>query len=109
MNRKEQLIQILLDRTATVSERDDAALDLAEISDERALNALLAVVRNINDEPFIMDVCGESIAQIWIKMNRFDNNIINSFHPLARSSTLGYIEEIKPELMKSFNEKSDIE
>jgi hypothetical protein len=56
MDKAAGLIEVLLDVNARVDERDDAAIDLGEYDDDRALKALLSIVLDPNEEPFIMDV-----------------------------------------------------
>lgn len=43
MDKVDLLVDILLDETASVSERDDAAMDLGKFNDDRALNGLLKI------------------------------------------------------------------
>jgi hypothetical protein len=101
----ELLIEILLDTNARIDERDDAAMDLGQYNDDRALNALLSIVLNPNEEKSIMDVCGESIAEIWVKRDYFDVNLYNKMVPLAQFELYSYIKGIKPEWIKKFNLK----
>ena len=44
MDKIDELVEIWLDPTARIDERDDAAIDLGKYDDDRALNALLSVV-----------------------------------------------------------------
>ena len=105
MDKIAQLIEILLDVNARIDERDDAAIDLGKYDDDRALNALLSVVLDPNAEPFIMDVCGESIAEIWIKRNHFDIDLYKSMTFPARRELYRYIEGAKPEWIINYDLK----
>src|ERR1700733_3313378 len=96
MNKIDKLTEILLDQTATEAERDDAAMDLGKYDDDHALNTLLLVASNLEDEPFIMNSCGESIAEIWVRKNQFDTNAYRKMHPLAKEEIERYIKIRKP-------------
>ena len=73
------LIEILLDPCAEDGEKDDAAMDLAEFNNEDVLNALTQAAINAKKNDFFLNSCGESIAEIWIKNNKFDSNIFVYF------------------------------
>lgn len=103
MDKIDQLVEILLDVHARIDERDDAAMDLGKYNDERALNALLSIVLNPKAEPFIMDVCGESIAEIWVSRNHFDVNLFNKMNSRARYELYRYLKGAKPEWIEKYN------
>jgi len=95
----DQLVQVLLDINARIDERDDAAMDLGKYNDDRALNALLSIVLNPNSDPFILDVCGESIAEIWVSRNYFNLELYKRMAPPAQRELFNYIKGNKPELI----------
>lgn len=97
MSNVDLLIQILLDSSASLSERDDAAIDLGNFEDEKALNALIAFATNHKEEESIMDVCGESIAKIWVKRDQFNPDIFKNLHPYAQHEAQMYITINKPQ------------
>ncbi|KAB2861535.1 MAG: hypothetical protein F9K39_13045 [Exiguobacterium chiriqhucha] len=71
MNHTLALIEILLDKTASDAERDDAAIDLGYIlEDEDVEAALLTVANDEKTDEMIRASCGESLAQIWIAHNQ---------------------------------------
>lgn len=102
MDKIDQLIEILLDINARVDERDDAALDLGKYNDDRALNALLSIALDPQGESFIMDVCGESIGEIWVKRNQFDIELYRRMEPSARRELYKCIKEAKPEWIERY-------
>lgn len=72
MNNSKELVEILLDDTASDAERDDAAIDLGFISNDQLVQtALLTIANNVDIDEMIRASCGESLAQIWIKNNEF--------------------------------------
>lgn len=89
------LIEILFDPSASIAERDDAGMDLGDFDDDRALKALSSFVLNHNAEPSIMDVCGESLAQIWVKRNQFDKDVYKKMHPYAQHEADMYLKANK--------------
>lgn len=91
------LIQLLFDSSASISDRDDAAIDLGNFDDDRVLNALISFATNSEVEDSIMDVCGESIARIWVKRKQFDAEAYKKLHPYAKHEAQGYIKENSPE------------
>ena len=108
MQQPEGLISVLLDKTACIDERDDAAMDLGAYDDNRVLTALLSIVLDSKAESFIMDTCGESIAEIWVKRNYFDIDIYKKIAPAARHELYRYIKRAKPEWIDIYNLKNII-
>ena len=102
-DRIDLLSNILLDRSARVDERDDAAMDLGQYVDQRALDAVLIVATDPNEEPFIFDTCGEAIAAIWIRQNDFSYAEYKKLAPQAQQAVLSYIEKERPEWVKRYN------
>lgn len=103
MARVELLTKILLDINARTDERDDAAIDLGKYDDDRALDALLSIAMDSSADPFVMDVCGESIAEIWVKRNYFDLELYKKMTPPARHELYRHVKATKPEWIKKFN------
>jgi hypothetical protein len=94
------LIDVLLDSNATVSERDDAAMDLFEYDNNDALTALIKVAKNKDEDPIILNSCGESIGSIWVKSNNFD---INCYDNLTKQAQVGInivLRSDRPEWLK---------
>ena len=79
------LIDVLLDKTAREDERGDAAIDLRTHKDIRALNALIKIASDPDEDDVIVDNCAESIGEICVSMNIFDEN---SFRKMIRTYLL---------------------
>lgn len=97
MDKIDQLVEILLDKKASIAERDDVAMDLGVFDDDLALKALISIATNLNEDDMIVDFCGESIGEIWVKRNKSDFKILKRFHPVAFRATRDYIKAKKPE------------
>lgn len=65
MKQPDGLIEVLLDNSESISERDDAAMDLAEFDEDEAIDALLAVATNGDDDTIVQDSAGTSLGEIW--------------------------------------------
>lgn len=103
----DRLINVLLDNTAREDERDDTAMDLGKFDDERALIALLQIASNSNEDEIVIDSCGESIAEILIKREEYNPNILNKLAPIARDAAYAFIKEAKPEWIEKSSSKND--
>ena len=75
---------------------------IGNFNDNRALNALLKIASNSEENQIILDACGESIAQIWVKRNFFDIGAYNKLQPVAQYEAKMYIKMNKPEWFKNF-------
>jgi HEAT repeat protein len=93
-NQVKDLIEILFDRSASLAERDDAAMYLGEINDEEALQGLLKFayrdfVSVNNDEVSLKATCGESIGYIWLMRGKFDRAIYDKLSKEAQREIKG--------------------
>ena len=96
------LISVLLDRSAREDERDDAAMDLSLFSSDKVLNALYTVAIDENEDAMILDSCGESLANIWVKRNEIDKEKIRRLSEIAFFSAKQFIKGNKPEWLIYF-------
>lgn len=79
------------------------AIELGDFDDGRALNALLQVATDSNEDQMILDSCGESIAEIWVKRNFFDSDLYKKIAYDAQWELYMYIKSNKPEWIQEFN------
>lgn len=96
----QMLIEILLDKNLREDERDDAAMDLGEYNDLRALRALIKVASDPDENMTVMDSCAESIGSILIARNEFDNSILDGLAPIAKKIVIKFIKINKPNLIQ---------
>jgi len=110
------LIDVLLDKTAREDERGDAAIDLRTYKDVRALEALTKIASDPHEDDVIVDNCAESVGEICVAMNIFDENSFRRMIPFAQKIVFGFITAHRPELInqslreelaKEFNKKED--
>lgn len=98
-NKMQLLIDILLDKTAREDERSDAAIDLRMYKDERALEALAKVASDPNEDDLIVDNCAESIGEISVEMNYFNEKSFRKMTAFAQKIVFGSIKSRKPEII----------
>jgi len=91
--RTQNLIRLLMDKSARIDERDDAAIDLIESNSGEALAALINVAAREGEPEILQASCGEAIGEIWIKRNVID---IDAYEKLNSATQL----EIKHLLME---------
>ncbi len=91
------LLQILLDKQGREDERDEAAAYLGKYNNEEVLQALLSIGSDPFENDIVLDSCGTSIAEILIRRNQFDSNILTPLAETAKDSAIQYILGIKPE------------
>jgi hypothetical protein len=78
------LVAVLLDPGAAVTDRDDAAMDLAGYDEPEALAALLQVGRDANAPEIILASVGESIAEILLRGRQTRRPEVDELAPAAR-------------------------
>jgi len=96
-NQPEGLISVLLDTCASISERDDAAMDLGEYTDNKVVEALVKVGSSEQENYNILASCGESLAQIWSQMGIIDNTVIDKLSEVAKAELIANFDAIKSE------------
>lgn len=104
-DRVKLLIDILFDQHASISERDDAAIELGYLKDERATEALLCAVVTIDDE-MLLASCGESIAQHWLHDGHIDVGAFKSMPVAARHEVESLIKREHPDWLDQLPERS---
>ncbi|TOI74094.1 hypothetical protein CGI54_24255 [Vibrio parahaemolyticus] len=85
MRQPSELISVLLDVSADLNSRDDAAMDLSQYPCEDSLRALLIVAKSKTESEILIASCGESLGEICEKLGEI--NIVQSsdLHPIALS------------------------
>lgn len=102
-DRIQLLVDIILDPNAADHEKDDAAIDLSEFNDDRALNALIKASQNpCEADLFALENYGETIGTIWVKRNIFDQEVYYSLHSDVRAGICYILQYDKPEWIKRY-------
>jgi len=107
-DRIQLLVDIILDPNAADYEKDDAAIDLAEFDDDRALDALLKASQTpCEADKFALDNYGETIGIIWVRRGFFDKNAYYSLQSTVRAGIYHVIESYKPEWIEQYQMYED--
>ncbi len=93
------LVEVLLDRTAMVCERDDAAMDLWKYDDQLVIDALLEIGKDINEDSMILDSCGESLACIWIRNKNFNREQFDLLSTPAKNAAMGIFKAYDTDIL----------
>jgi len=101
------LIEMLFDKQASIAERDDAAMDLAEFNNVLATEALLKVSRNKQEDEMILNSCGESLGSIWSRLGIFDEKTYRMMSATARYGTFIVIKARHPEWIEKYELDKD--
>jgi len=92
-----KLATILMDPTATIAEKDDAAIELGEFDDSEAVAALITATQSKDIAEIVLASIGESIAQIWIRLDNFDPTLFNQLPREAQREAQSFILAKRPE------------
>jgi hypothetical protein len=79
------LAKVLLDKSAPLADRDDAAMDLGAYNDDVALEVLIKVARDPTEDEMILSSCGTSIADIWYARGEGNREVLDSLTKEARN------------------------
>jgi hypothetical protein len=83
-DKAEGLIEVLLDKTARLDERDDAAMDLADFDGAKIIAALAIVGSDEAEDDLVLASCGGALAEIWNRRGSVDENVLQRLAPAAR-------------------------
>ena len=106
-DRIDLLIELLFDQQASIAERDDAAVDLANFNDPRAISALLACASNKQENELVLNSCGESLGAIWVSQNDFNEQAYHNLSSTSRYGIYYVVDARRPEWVKKYNLDND--
>ena len=90
VNQPAGLISVLLNQSAPLGDRNDAAADLGQYDEPEAEAALLQIALDQSIDADIADAAGESLWSILSRWDRSAPASIDSFHPEARKFFAGW-------------------
>ena len=104
-NAMDRLIIILLMEDEHTSNRDEAAMGLSEYDDPLAERVLIQAAANPNTNASIAYSCGFSLAEMWLRQNRFPMEATRFF---GKDALFGVKQGIsnKPEWLHSLISRS---
>ena len=77
------LISVLLDQTAPIGDRIEAAQDLGPY--DQALPVLIEAAQNAAEDDWVAESLGESIAEIRKRVGGFDRELVARMHTAAQA------------------------
>lgn len=101
------LIKLLFDKTASITERDEAAVALGEFSDWKIIEALLLKAKDLNENELVLNSCGESLGIIWTNQNFFDEKAYHALQGTARYGVYVVIKSRKPKWIEQYHLEKD--
>ncbi len=93
----EELIQLLLNRQARPSDRDDAAIELGRHDDPGVEGALLSIVHDPASTAELAEDCGLSLAEIWSRRDQLDVPLAATLPPPALRIALAVLKDRRPD------------
>lgn len=100
------LIDILLDKQTREDERGDAAIYLRKFKDPRALHALIKVASDPLEDNIIVANCAESIGEILVAINDFNEKEFRGMLPFAQQIVFSFVQAHNPALIKDSIKKN---
>jgi hypothetical protein len=95
------LISILTDPRAREDERDDAAMDLEFFSGTLVESALAETIRKEEFSSVLAQTCAESLAGIWAREGRIDQDFFDELKGQAKNEVIGILSARAPDLLSS--------
>lgn len=92
-----ELIDFLFDKSLDLGGRDDVAMDLGDFDQPSALDALVKVATDPEEDVFILDSCGTSIGEILTRKDKLETKYLKTLRPEALREALGVIQYAKPD------------
>lgn len=93
------LIRVLLDSSAEYGDRHDAALALSGFTDDSAEQALAGVACDERADSKLVDVCGQSLAEIWCTRSRISDPILIRLTTVSLHVALATLRQCSPSLL----------
>lgn len=90
-NKGQLLIDILLDKTARIDEREDAAIDIGQHPNLSTLNGLIKIASDPSEDVVVLEHCAESIGEICVALKILDEVSFIKLLPSVKEIVLGYI------------------
>lgn len=103
--KREMLLKILTDPTASDAEKDDAVIELGEnFRDAETVDLLIKVSNESNCDEMIKASCGESIGQIWLSTQKISYDKLTHLKGIALTEVLSLIKSHRPDWYETYLE-----
>lgn len=103
--KKEKLLEILKDPTASDAEKDDAVIDLGiNFQDTETVNILIQLSNDNSYDEMIAASCGEYLGQIWLNTQQINYEKLSQLKGVALAEVLSQIKAQRPEWYRTYLE-----
>jgi HEAT repeat protein len=92
--RTDALVAVLLDRSARIDARDDAAMALGESDEQAAYDALMFVACDPAEHTLVAASAGESLGEIVGRRGNTDPLWREQLTPIARMEAMAWLQEV---------------
>jgi hypothetical protein len=100
VSQAEQTVKTLLDKKLELRVRDDCAEELARYSDPVSEEALVRIGADASEDEILLDTCGTSLGERWVRDRRVDLVAMGRLSPVARRIAEAIVSKYAPQLMK---------
>jgi len=101
-----QLIAILNDPAAPEGDQYDAAMDLEFHSGARFEQGIFEIIRRERFTSVLAQLCSESLAGVWARQGRIDQDFFEELHGPALNEVLGILGARAPHLIPPRGEET---
>lgn len=103
--KKDKLLEILADPSASEAEKDDAVIELGNsFQDDETVDILIKVSKETNCDEMIAASCGESIGQIWIATQQISYEKLSHLKGITLTEVLSLIKAQRPDWYETYME-----
>ncbi|MBB6632835.1 hypothetical protein [Cohnella thailandensis] len=103
--KKEKLLEILKDPTASDAEKDDAVIELGiNFQDAETVDILVQLSNDSNYDEMIVASCGEYLGHIWLTTKQINYEKLSHLKGIALTEALSQIKAQRPDWYETYME-----
>jgi hypothetical protein len=103
--KKEKLLEILKDPTASDAEKDDAVIELGiNFQDAETVDILIQLSNDSNYDEMIAASCGEYLGHIWLTTQQISYEKLSHLKGIALTEALSQIKAQRPDWYETYLE-----
>ncbi|WP_456289440.1 hypothetical protein M1D70_06195 [Paenibacillus sp. AK002] len=103
--KKEKLLEILKDPTASDAEKDDAVIELGiNFQDAETVDILIQLSNDSNYDEMIAASCGEYLGYIWLTTQQINYEKLSHLKGIALTEALSQIKAQRPDWYETYME-----
>ncbi|WP_020621249.1 hypothetical protein [Paenibacillus daejeonensis] len=103
--KRDKLLEILKESTATDAEIDDAVIELGlNFQDAETVDTLIRLSNDSNYDEMIIASCGEYLGHIWLTTQQINYEKLSHLKGIALSEALSQIKAQRPDWYETYLE-----